>query len=97
VTIFDNASGSPHKLPLSGTGSATGSIILKLSPPSLTFGSVALGTASNPQTVTLTNIGTVAASFSEPFGFATTGTNWNDFHKNPWRCGTSLAPGKVVR
>jgi DNA-binding beta-propeller fold protein YncE len=94
VTITDNAPGSPQQLRLTGTGSGTGSIILQLSPGSLSFGGVVVGTASSPQMVTLTNIGTVAASFSEPFGFATTGTNWNDFHKNPWRCGLSLAPGK---
>src|SRR5271167_2171791 len=44
VTIADNAPGSPHILPLSGTGSGTGSIILQLSPSSLSFGSVAVGT-----------------------------------------------------
>jgi hypothetical protein len=93
VTIVDNAPGSPHKLPLSGTGSGTGSIVLKLSPPSLIFGSVAVGASSASQTVTLTNTGTAAASFLEPFGFATSGTNWNDFHKDP-HCGTNLAPGK---
>jgi hypothetical protein len=93
VTIADNAPGSPHKLPLSGTGSGTGSIVLMLSPASLSFGSVAVGATSASQTVTLTNTGTVAASFLEPFGFATSGTNWSDFHKNP-HCGTSLAPGK---
>jgi hypothetical protein len=93
VTIFDNAPGSPHKLPLSGTGSGTGSIVLKLSPPSLTFGSLAVGATSSLQTVRLTNTGTVAASFLEPFGFATSGTDWRDFHKQP-HCGTSLAPGK---
>jgi hypothetical protein len=93
VTIADNAPGSPHKLPLSGTGSGTGSIVLMLSPASLSFGSVAVGATSASQTVTLTNNGTVAASFLEPFGFATTGANWSDFHKNP-HCGTSLAPGK---
>ena len=93
VTIADNAPGSPHKLPLSGTGSGTGSIILQLSPASLSFGSVAVGTTSSPQTVTLTNIGTVAASFLDPFGFATQGTEWRDFHKDP-HCGASLAPGK---
>jgi hypothetical protein len=92
VTIWDNAPGSPHKLSLSGTGSGAGSITLTLSLASLSFGSVPLGTTSNPQTVTLTNTGTVAASFRDPFGFATTGANWRDFHKNPWRCGTSLAP-----
>jgi hypothetical protein len=92
VTIWDNAPGSPHKLALSGTGAGLGSIILNLSPAALNFGSVAVGATSNPQTVTLTNTGTVAASFRDPFGFATRGANWSDFHKNPWRCGTSLAP-----
>jgi hypothetical protein len=94
VTIRDNAPGSPHKLPLSGTGSGTGSIMLKLSPASLSFGSVAVGATSPSQRVTLTNTGTVAASFLEPFGFATSGTDWRDFHKQP-HCGTSLAPGKT--
>jgi hypothetical protein len=94
VTIADNAPGSPHRLSLSGTGTGTGSIILTLSPPTgLSFGSVAVGTASSTQMVTVKNIGTTAASFLDPFGFATAGTNWSDFHKNPWRCGTSLAPG----
>jgi hypothetical protein len=93
VTIADNAPGSLHRLALSGTGSGTGSILLKLTPGSLSFGSVAVGTTSSSQTVTLTNNGKVAASFLDPFGFATSGTNWSDFHKNP-HCGTSLAPGK---
>jgi hypothetical protein len=93
VTIADNAPGSPHKLLLSGTGTGTGRIVLQLSPNSLSFGSVAVGSTSASQPVTLTNNGTVAASFLEPFGFATSGTNWSDFHKNP-HCGTSLAPGK---
>jgi hypothetical protein len=93
VTIVDNATGTPHQLPLSGTGSGTGSIILQLSSASLSFGSVPVGSTSSSQTVKLTNTGTVAASFLEPFGFATTGANWSDFHKNP-HCGTSLAPGK---
>jgi hypothetical protein len=92
VTIFDNAPGSPQKLLLSGTASGSGSIVLMLSPGSLSFGSVAVGATSNPQIVTLTNIGTAAASFLDPFGFATTGTNWSDFHKDP-HCGTNLAPG----
>jgi hypothetical protein len=96
VTIFDNASGTPHKLPLSGTGSGTGSIVLKLSPASLSFGTVPVGSTSSSQTVTLTNKGTVAASFLDPFGFATSGTNWRDFHKDP-HCGLSLAPGKSCK
>src|SRR6516225_10852860 len=57
VLIKDNALGSPQKLLLSGTGSGTVSIILSLSPPSLGFGSVMVGSSSSPQTVTVTNIG----------------------------------------
>jgi Beta-propeller repeat len=91
VTIWDNAPGSPHKLPLTGIATGTGSVILQLSSTLLNFGSVAVGTTSSPQTVTLTNIGTAAASFVDPFGFGTTGTNWSDFHKDP-HCGASLAP-----
>ncbi len=92
VTICDNVPGSPHKLPLSGTGSGTGSISLTLSPASLSFGSVVVGASSSPQTVTLTNTGTVAAKFLCPFGFfAIQGTNWLAFHEQP-NCGSSLAP-----
>ncbi len=92
VTICDNAPGSPHKLALSGTATGTGSIILTLSPASLSFGSLVVGASSSPQTVTLTNTGTVAAKFLCPFGFfAIQGTNWRTFHQQS-NCGTSLAP-----
>jgi hypothetical protein len=93
VSIGDNAPGSPQNLPLSGTGSGTGSIILSLSPFSLDFGSVMVGTTSSPQVVTVTNTGTVAASFLYPFGFAIQGTDPGDFGEQP-SCSTSLAPNK---
>ena len=92
VSISDNAPGSPHKLSLSGTGSGTGSISLTLSPASLSFGSVVVGARSNPQTVTVTNTGTVAAKFVCPSGFfAIQGTNNLNFHQQS-SCGTGLAP-----
>jgi hypothetical protein len=91
VSITDNAPGSPQKLPLSGTASGNGSIILALSPPSLDFGSVAVGSTSAPQTVTVTNNGTVAASFLDPFGFTIRGADPKDFGEQS-SCGTSLAP-----
>ena len=93
VFIKDNAPGSPQKLPLSGTGSGTGSIILTLSPPSLDFGSVMVGSSSSPQTVTVTNMGTVAASFVSPFGLTIGGADPHDFEEQP-SCGTSLAPNQ---
>ena len=54
--IKDNAPGSPQKLRVSGTGGGTGSIIFTLSPSSLDFGSVVVGSTSSPQTATVTNI-----------------------------------------
>jgi len=91
VNVSDNAAGSPQKLPLTGTASGTGKIVLTLSPASLDFGSVAVGGTSNPQTVTVTNIGSVAASFVHPFGFNTAGADCSDFQITS-QCGTSLAP-----
>ena len=92
VTICDNAPGSPHKLALSGAATGTGSISLTLSPASLSFGSLVVGASSSPQTVTLTNTGTVAAKFLCPFGFfAIQGTNWRTFHSNR-TAEPSLAP-----
>jgi hypothetical protein len=91
VVITDNAPGSPHTLQLRGTATGTGSIILTLSPASLDFGSVAVGSSSDPQTVTVTNNGTVAASLVPPLGLFIRGTNNRDFHLNS-QCGMSLAP-----
>jgi hypothetical protein len=91
VNVSDNAAGSPQKLPLTGTASGTGKIILGLSPATLDFGSVAVGTSSNPQTVTVTNTGSVAAGFVHPFGFNTAGADCSDFQIAS-QCGTTLAP-----
>lgn len=55
LTVSDDAPGSPQAVALSGTGTAPAA---SLSPTSLTFGTVKVGTTSAPQTVTLTNTGT---------------------------------------
>jgi hypothetical protein len=91
VTISDDAVGSPQKLLLKGTASGSGSIKLTLSPSAINFGDVAVGATSQPQIVTVSNVGTVAASFSPPFGFVQE-TPDCIFHHKP-QCGTSLAPG----
>lgn len=91
VKISDNATGSPQSVPLKGTASGTGSIKLTLSPPALDFGSVPVGVTSQPQKVTVTNMGNVAASFLPPWGFDQEGKDCSDFHNTP-QCGTSLAP-----
>ena len=51
VSIFDNAAGSPQVLGLTGTGIAQETV----SPPSLNFGTVAIGKTSAIKTVKLTN------------------------------------------
>jgi hypothetical protein len=60
LTITDNAIGSPHVLPLSGTGLAPAGF----SPATLDFGAIALNSTSVAQSVTLTNNQSVALNIS---------------------------------
>src|SRR5262249_5424497 len=55
VTITDNATGSPHNLPLTGTGGGVPAVTL--APASLKFAAQTVGTTSPAQQVTLTNTG----------------------------------------
>src|SRR5581483_221109 len=73
VSITDNAAGSPQTVPLTGAGS-----VVQLSPPSLTFGTVKVGSKSSPQTITVTNTGGTSLSFT---GITFTGSNPGDFSK----------------
>ncbi len=66
--------------------------IAGISPASLNFGSVLVGTTAGPQSVTLSNTGTTALAINS---IAIAGTNIGDFNlpvsSNP--CGASLNPG----
>lgn len=74
LTLTDNAAGSPHQLPLTGTGGTPG---LTLNPTSLSFGVVAVGSCSVGQAYTVTSTGTVNMSIT---GNPTiTGTNAGDY------------------
>ena len=84
LSVTDNAAGSPQQVPLSGIGTTA-----KLSPTSLSFGTVAIGVTSAAKTVTLTNVGTTTLTIS---GIAITGTNAGDFSQTH-TCGSSLAAG----
>jgi hypothetical protein len=84
ISITDNAAGSPQQVPLSGTGTTA-----KLTPSSLNFGSVTVGTTSVTKAITLKNVGTTALAVT---GIAVTGTNAGDFLQTH-TCGASLAPG----
>lgn len=84
LRVTDNGTGSPQQVPLSGLGTTA-----KLSPTSLSFGTVAIGTTSPAKTVTLTNAGTASLNIT---GIAVTGINAGDFTQTHI-CGSSLAAG----
>ena len=55
LSIVDNAAGSPHTVALSGT--ATGAASIQILPASVHFAAQSSGTASAPQTITISNAG----------------------------------------
>jgi hypothetical protein len=86
IAITDNASGSPQKIVLTGTGTAP---VVSLSSTSVTFASQNINTTSVVQSVTLTNSGTGPLSISS---MQLTGTNASLFTASN-NCGTSVAIG----
>lgn len=86
ITLTDNATGSPQKVTLSGTGTAAPSV--KLSTTSITFPTTTHGTTSAAQAVTLTNAGTATLTLTS---ITLTGTNPTDFEALN-TCGATLAP-----
>jgi hypothetical protein len=82
LTFTDDAASSPQTVTLTGTGSAP----VTLSPTTLNFGMVAVGTTSAPKTVTLTNHASVALTFSSIAASAAYTVASNS-------CGTSIAAG----
>ena len=89
LTVADNASGSPQKVGIEGTG-VPNAPVAKLSLTSLAFGSETVGHASASRSVTLTNAGGATMKI---FGITITGSDPNDFSKTT-TCGSTLSPGK---
>jgi trimeric autotransporter adhesin len=93
VSITDNASGSPQRVSLSGTGTQTAAAVVaavvSLSPTSLAFGNQPVDITSPAQTVTLSNTTNATLSITS---LALTGTNASDFAQSN-TCGSSLAAG----
>ena len=83
VTLTDDASGSPHMVSLSGTGTS-----VSVSPASLTFTGDPVGSAGTAQPVTLTNTSSTALAVS---GISVT-TATADFAQTN-NCGLSVAAG----
>jgi hypothetical protein len=92
VLLTDNANGSPQSILLAGIG-AVSAPTASLSPTSLTFASQLTTTASAVKTVTLSNTGNSALTFTGGnAGISITGANAADFAQTN-TCGTSVAAG----
>jgi hypothetical protein len=65
LNIADNASGSPQKVSISGTG-AVAAPAVSLSAATLTFASTAVGSTATTQKITVTNSGTAALTWVSP-------------------------------
>lgn len=87
VTLTDNAVGSPHNIGLTGTGIPAATVTL--SPTSMNFGKVNVGTTSPSKLATLTNTGTAAVTISS---ITITGANPTDFAQTN-NCPSSLKAG----
>ncbi len=85
VTITDSASNSPQTISLTGVGEFP----VAVSPLSISFGSVAVGTTSAAKTVTVTNNLKVTLNIT---GTTFTGTNAGDYSLWSTTCGSTLAP-----
>jgi len=90
LTVADSDLGSPHVLNLTGVGT-----MATVSPSTLTFGTQAIGTSSS-QTVTLTNLSSVALAISSVTVYGNNlgepNTASPDFTQSN-NCGTSLSGG----
>ncbi len=84
VSVVDNAAGSPQSVPLTGTGIAA---TVTLSPASLNFGNVNVGSSSAVQKFTLSNAGNATLTIT---GITVTGLDPGDFSQTN-TCGSSLA------
>lgn len=80
LVIFDSAAGSPHTVRLVGSGTA-----LTVSPETLNFGQVTIGTSSNAQAITITN------TWTNPISFA--GVRLVGDYSEADSCSATLAPG----
>jgi Beta-propeller repeat/Abnormal spindle-like microcephaly-assoc'd, ASPM-SPD-2-Hydin len=84
LTVTDNATNSPQKVTLTGTGT-----YIKLAPTSINFGNQPEGSKSLAKQITLTNAGATAVVITS---IAITGTDAGDFAQTH-TCGTSVASG----
>jgi hypothetical protein len=86
VTISDSAGNSPQSISLKGSGE----LPVALTPATLAFGTVAVGTTSAPKTETVTNNQKVTLNITS---ITITGNDPSDFTQTGTTCGSTLSAG----
>jgi hypothetical protein len=89
LTVTDDSTTSPHAVSLTGTGTSPPNPVASISPMTVSFGSLKLGTTSAGSTVTLTNTGNATLNITS---IAVTGTNSGDFSQTN-NCASTLTAG----
>jgi mono/diheme cytochrome c family protein len=86
IAIASNASNGAVSVGLKGTGAATPAPIITVSPTTIGFGTLNIGTTANTSSATITNSGNAAATL----GFSTPGSN---FSQSATTCTNNLPGG----
>jgi hypothetical protein len=89
LKLTDNATGSPQSISLTGEGQAPTASI-DLSPSSMNFGSVNVGSSESPEIGTIYNTGSANVTIT---GLSITGPNAGDFVIFSNGCDFTVAPG----
>jgi sugar lactone lactonase YvrE len=90
MVLTDSAGNSPQSVPLSGVGGTVTAPSISVTPATLTFGSLVVGTKSAAQGITLSNSSGTSVAINS---FALTGANSADFSMSANTCSTTLASG----
>jgi len=85
LTFTDDAPGNPQVVTLKGVGQS-----IALNPTALDFGSVAVGTTSDLQTISISNVGTTSVTF---IGMTLSGGAAADYIVAANTCGATIAAG----
>jgi parallel beta-helix repeat protein len=96
VMITDNAAGSPHLVPLGGTGVAGAAAVATVSPPALDYPAQPVGSSSVQQVLTVTNTGSspltiTLVSVTGEFAIVTPAS------AGPPQCPATVLPGLSCR
>lgn len=98
LTITDNASGSPHVVPLSGTGLSSAAPVLEMSASLVVFSPQQVGSESVAQFITARNSGNAPLSFTAAIGITGEfGIVATPAGSTPPACPMTLAPGASCR